>query len=362
MTHVQSGALTQDALDRALQERAIHASNSIEYKQQEVIAEIDREIEAVYQSLPESQRQRFTENVDRQTRIDTEFKARWAEIFKPEESERFSWQTDLIAKLVQDPELEKLAASIRTKEHSMNYITMDPSSMDSYSNSPLGGPLVALLVQKAAQSPTTLQSFVSNAIAGSRGIWGSPEYTPDRSQENVHTISALLKTGYPAAEISGIICNALIAAKLPVFGLETCKSYIAQLSPEDYEIIKTHYVQKFAQSHVINICEPIDSLAFFQIESFLDNPHFLNDIPRKKFSWMSLHIDSSDGIGPLADVLLQGYDINTVVPILEAYQGNRALDGSLSAAKMVSNVRAYLNERTKKTPTTPEANSDLQLN
>ena len=374
MKHIQSGALTQDILDRALQERANRVANNIELKKQETIAEIDREIEAVYQSLPESQRQRFTENVDRQTRIDAKLDTTWSDLFKAENYEQFSWQTDLISKLVQDPELEQLAASIRTKETRMGYPGTDQSRVDAYSTSPLGGPLVALRVQQASKSLTTLQTFVNTLIKGNRGVWNDFPLTKPYDNilakygfeeyiyppEDEHTVDALLKTNYTPIKISSLICNAMIAAKIPVFGLEKYKVYAAQLSPEDTSILKTHYIQKFVGDNLINSTKPIDSVALSNLQSFLKDPNFVNDISRKPFGWEDFSNHAAE-FGPIADVLLQAYDIDTVVPILEAYQGNRALDGSFSSTELISDVRAYLNERTTKTPTTSEANSDLQL-
>ena len=376
MTHIQSGALTQEALEKAIQARDAGWPSKAEQKSQEILAEVDREIETVYQSLPESQRQRFTENVDRQARINARLEETpFSDFIDLEKNKMFSWQTDLVAKLMQDPELEKLAESIRTKEPPWGYPETDQSSVDEYYTSPLGGPFVALRVQQAAKSPATLQTFVNTLIKRNRGILrdtsmdttddiiaarhGSEKYI--HSREDKHTVDALLKTGYTPVEISSIICNALMTVKIPIYGLTKYKLYSNQLSPEDTSILKTHYIQEFAEIHVINSTTPVDSVALFNLETFLKDPYFVNDAPRNPFLWKNFNNHAAE-FGPIADVLLQAYDIDTVVPILEAYQGNRALEGNLSAKDMVSDVRAYLNERTNKNPTTPEVNSDLQLN
>ena len=57
-------------------------------------------------------------------------------------------------------------------------------------------------------------------------------------------------------------------------------------------------------------------------------------------------------IGRLADVMSHGYNIDTLVPILEAYQGSRALEGNLPAAEILSDIHGYL--AAKATRSTPE--------
>ena len=366
IAHIQSGALTQAALDKAVQEHEKRVANNIERKRQEVIAEIDREIEATYERLPESQRQRFKDNVDRQARIDAKLKSPWDSLFSSEPSVPFSWQTDFIANIVKDPDLKKLAESIRIKEKS----DPDPityKDLHVFGRHPLGEPFAALRLQEATQSPEALQAFIKTIIEN-RNIWGTqssyamePESIVDGYRnlfplkithyEDAYVLKALEKSQYTNQEISSMICNALLDNKLPIndlgvynpiIDLVEYKSYIRKLSPGDSDRLKTHHAQQFALQYVVDKNTPINKYVFHEIETIVKDLTLV----KKNYEDFSNEVIEEVTMNRLADVLLHGYDIDTLVPILEAYQGDSVLNGSLPAKDLVSDIRAYLNERT----------------
>ena len=92
------------------------------------------------------------------------------------------------------------------------------------------------------------------------------------------------------------------------------------------------------------------------MESFLKDPTFSSEKNSSEISSFPMSGRSEDNpkatIGRLADVMSHGYNIDTLVPILEAYQGSRALEGNLPAAEILSDIHGYL--AAKATRSTPE--------
>ena len=403
MLHIQNGTLTQEALDNAIEEHKNDIDADNERKRKAVINEIDREIKNTEESLPESQRKRFKDNIDRQERIDSKLELILDDFNLYTNSRQLSPLTEIIANIVKDPELDKLASSIRIKEKSTNTVYIPTLSMDAYAGNPLSEPLItlraqhaarkdrptwykhpliALRAQRDAQRSDTPQAFVTEMIRDKKEYvtslninsqWSNNRALNTASKDDAYVLEALKKMSLSNKETSEIICNSFFEIGVPASELGKFSSYLRQLTPEDLTRIRNQYVQEFAKCYVIE--ERLSNKDLFSppktFSRVLNEIEFLlhNIMPSgtpDANSYGSWHfkpapLDTKITIDRIADVLLQVYDVSTVAPILEAYQGNRALDGELSSKDLMSDMRAYLTERTTKTPTTPEVKSDLQL-
>lgn len=338
MNHIQRGTLTQEALDNALEKRRIHATENVG-------AEVDREIEEDYKSLPESQHQRFMDNIDRDARIDAKLNTPMNRLF--EEVTTFGNQVYLIANLVDDQEIKRLATSICTNPYPV--WRMRPNLQATFSaDGLLGEQFTALRLQQAAKiGPAAFQQFVQEALErfNQPELWDEPKTWDDKARDAVFAQipTILAQPKYANSETSGIVCNALVQAKMPLETLENVKEYLTLLSSEDMARIKTRYAQEFSKKYVKNTISSVDLSELENIESFLKDPTFSGfREPTSSLMRGRSEDNSKTAVGRLADVMAQAYDIDTVVSVLEVYQGNRALAGNLSADEMLPDVRGYL--------------------
>lgn len=307
-----------------------------------ISAEIEREIEKTAEALPPSQKERYLKNVKRDEMFQDKCKG---DLFEAMVSRKTygspSWAMietkewlSAISSMTKDPELVNMEDLINKSTSSFSWLELD---------SILERPLIMQKVLEAASHSTTFADFINSELTTDTRNWfgTARQITIQNTLEYVRDSKNI--------DVSTVITNVLLTNDINLSHELINNKLLSLVSSEDMEKIKKHYVAVFTKEHVIDKTSPVQEPDISLLE------HLLN-VPRTDVLMSWTHVSPAR----LAVVLSHGYDIETLIPILETYQGNLALEGVANSNDLLSDIRGYLK------PNHPESkfdvSSELQMN
>lgn len=116
--------------------------------------------------------------------------------------------------------------------------------------------------------------------------------------------------------------------------LMQCK-LLKMMSSTDMEKVKKHYVAAFAKDKILDKAKLLCSYDMIELIELLNDKRLSN-----LKIWPTEHLTMKN----VAVVLSHCYDLEELVPILDTYQGNLALEGTVPNGGFLSDIHAYLKE------------------
>ena len=353
--YIEQGNITLDAVNAILEERRLNAYAQFVPLLEQSEAAIDLRIEQTRQTLAPNQRDAYMANVDRETLLAREFldmgrqhssvaaQQRVGIAFEPHMRPKMAtieklipsynayqplWALKAIAQLSGSTKLMALAEKIEKRDGTLQF------SGGHNGLKHVQAWLSQLAVRHTSQSPAHLQQTVERHLSDVANNRKPPFLL------NEAFFQELSKTKqYTDAEQSLALYNALSKNTNNALQVALVEwPLVSAMQEDDLRGYKNQHIARFVAENVLghSACLPLEKT--LHLERLLSIQS--GQAPQPPIKYKSL--TEAIPVERLSKILLHAHSVEVATPIVQAYQGERALDGSLRPENLVADVPAYL--------------------
>lgn len=354
--YIEQGRVTLDAVNKILDEKRLHVYAQFVPLLDQCEIAVDARIEQTRQTLAPNQREAYMANVDRAALLAREFQeagVQYASVsamqqrtpvaFEPDMHPKMAtigklipsyntyrplWAMQAIAQLSGSKKLMDLADKIEKRDGMLRMDDGHPGLTH------IRSWLSQLAVLHTSQSSTHLQQIVErhvSDVANNR----KPPFVLDEA-----FFQELRKTKrYTDADQSLALYNALSKNTNNALQVALVEwPLLSAMQEDDLRGYKNQHVLRFVAENILGHAERLPLEKTLHLERLLSIEP--GQAPQPPIKYKSK--EEAISVERLAKILLHPYSVTVATPIVQAYQGERALDGSLRPENLVADVPAYL--------------------
>ncbi len=351
--YIEKGSITWESLTQVLDERKMNAYAALIPLLEQSYAAVEVRIEQTRNVLSPSQREIYAANVDRHALLKTEFRDAWherddstkenavplndarthqlttiADLMRGYNPYEPIWTIEALARVSGNDSLVALATQLEQRNGYM-------ANGGSYGGLEyVESCLLQLALAYASKAPSNLQDLAEQHLADSAANRDEPFFLDDEFFQKLNEIKQ-----YSDAEKSLALYNALSKTTGNALHVALAKwPMVCEMQADDLRGYKNQHILRFAAENIIGHSERLPLEKTLQLERLLSIEP--GEGPKAAIKYKSL--TEAIPVERLAKILLHTYSVEVATPIVQAYQGERALDGSLRPEDLVADVAPYL--------------------